>query len=315
MAVISRFLLGGFQNPALVNLLLGSSGVIELAAIAWYQEDEVKEADEADEVQDHFVRPLPIGTQALTTSLSFSAAEALDEFLEAMIGRADAIAAEAIDRLHTSTRRRREETDPRHLNIFLHLLYTIQMRSLEYEQSHNLSEPHPIHHALMTPLSISVVTKALGRLSSLTPQEGEEYQAALQWGFLYLVNALEDREGLSMVSVTLKFGLLKTFVRCAPIFSRFSFEALQAVLRIIDDILPRYLVHRLVIHIIRPYISKLKGARVEARIDGSVIEKSWYAFRHLALQRLYIRTADKWDRTRWCEMVRSIQSACSNQGF
>lgn len=284
------------RDPQLEAVVGNTVGVVKLVTIMWLRENSM-ETGSGD---------VPVSAFILSQLLAYPRTEIPDEIIAAVDGDADHIARLAVSRSRSSFER--ERIDPGNVMTYMNLLYRIDRQAKLYAQAHSSEDSHPIGLALVAASSVTAVTKMLVMLSDRMTTDVVDINT-IRVGYQYLASVLEYQDGYSLVVQSVESGLLSAFVNSAPAFGQFKPEELMIVQRIIGDILPRYLVHRRVIRALRPFISMLRGPEVNANLSRSfsmTTKKLWYAFRLLALQRLYVRAVDKVDEPRVCSHVRSI---------
>lgn len=290
VVVLGGVLISGFMDERLLHTFSDTAGVLELAMRLWLAAEDVTS--------------LPTSAQALSMLLNSPITDPLQRLLKAANGKDSRVGGVIVSRLRSSIRY--PQINSIHVSSFMKLLRAMQMRVGIHERTLEHGGKHPIGMALLAADSVSVVTKTLVRLSTMELEEDNVILRTLEHGFAYVVAAFRDDEGFSLVAKSVNNGLLDAFVDCSSMLSQFGQDSRTAALCIIMDVLPRYLIYRTVLRAVRPSIARLQGPAVEAKMNNSIAKKQWHAFRIFALQRLYIRAADKLEKTRRCQNVRLI---------
>ncbi len=274
------------------TVIFNTTGIVKLATALWLTADEVAG-----------LKLNTFASHALQLSLeSVANTRSLLEILEAANGDAKRVADTFVSRLSSCRRGSRTRDDFVQVTSYLQLLYVMHTRVVAFTKR----PPDGailLGSALIEGNTISVVTKALIWLS-IPPAEEDISPLqllSLKWGFEF-IHYMFNEDSAAIIE-SLQNGFLVAFMNSSPVFPQLHATSLEKIREIIDIILPSYLVHRSVVRAVRPWIAKLQGLEVEAKINTSILRKSWYAFRVFALQRLYIRASEKLEEKRVCENV------------
>jgi len=136
---------------------------------------------------------------------------------------------------------------------------------------------------------MGLAAKAAVALTSKTFVD-EHVLAGLSSCFSFIGNLIEATDGIPWVRQAVQEGLLHAFVNISPSFHMLEPVVQGILLRLISDVLPRYMVYRSVILAVDTAMTKLECSDTTGKIERSPVKDAWYKMKRLALERLMIKS-------------------------
>lgn len=255
--------------------MVSTKGSVEIVTRLWLQED--KEGEDLD-LTEIISLGIPCGSASLACIIRQPSLYegAHDRVVQTVGGKAETVTKLALARLKAATR----DVTGLYAPQVTHYMDVV----ISLAQSRN----HPLRFALLHGNAISLFTNiAITGSRALQSQEDFILLQLVAKAFEFLNSHLEATDGFTWVTQSVKAGLLGALVDCSPFLSSMQPEGRTSVMRIIDKILPQYLVYRSVIEAVEgsTRILRLLEPSRKAKIRGSEAREGWECFMNLAQER------------------------------
>ncbi|EJD43851.1 hypothetical protein AURDEDRAFT_114606 [Auricularia subglabra TFB-10046 SS5] len=252
---IAAAIYGLSSNDDVKSAMANTPGCVELVTRLWWAEDPAGPA----------IADIPSATAALESVLRYSDAARLNRVLS--VGqRPGAIAKRALQNFkHWALR---TPPDAKAATISADLL----------NQMSRVAK-HPLRHAILGNGTIGVFTQALVHLSDHIERPRADPILVHMFVSLlgYMWNCLESTDGFTWVKEAVNAGLPVAFARLSPHFSKIEDkEELDIILKLCNDLLPRYTVYRSVVEALVPQMKKAEEYR--AQVMKSPAHAVWHKF-------------------------------------
>lgn len=269
------------KDDATQLLVSETDGMVPMIAKLW-----------KDEEMDKFKTQLPIPAAAASLHhvLYGVGKDHLHEVIEhAGDGKVNAVADKALTNLRTATKKGKAA----HMHVHVDVLIAM-----------TIVNSSPLQHAILKRKAMESVSDALLKLSKMHPSEMGVPEGIIAC-FGFIRNMIEQDSGASYVRQAIEHGLLEAFVNVSPFVAMVDPEAQELVRRLIEDVIPRYLVYRSVIIAVKGAMDKIDAVpENKGRIQGSVMRKGWGKTKDLAERRIFVQTkAEESGTQKFCDNV------------
>lgn len=260
--------------------MVSTPGSVELVTELWLMEDLI-------DCQSPFRSP--VTTLAMKNMIKLSPSEAhtnqgrkklftiLNRVVKATGGKSNLLARMALSRMSKECTKG-SQMNPWNLSRYLDVVTLLCAH-----------DEHPIHLEFLELNSVTEVTRVLVAITDQTlasPDRVPELLDPLAATFFWLYRNLGTGDGFNWVTDSIQAGLLTAFVECSPLLSKMPPQDCEAMLGVIRDIVPQYLVYRSVILAAQ---KALKTIELSPRRKGILItpaKKVWKDLFDCTMQRL-----------------------------
>ncbi|KAI0319607.1 hypothetical protein OF83DRAFT_1054763 [Amylostereum chailletii] len=246
-------------------MVTATPGLVPLATKFWLDENMQREST---------MLPVPVGSAALHHVLFTANDDTLNEVVRSAGGKYGTVAQLGIARLKHELKR----PIPRgpHVHAYTDVLVTFTR-----------GQDHPLRRAILKAGGMVVVTQALLKLST-QPLDKDVFEGVISC-FGFISNLIEAGEGTTYVRQAIQNGLLEAFVNISPSFNLLDPEAHGFTLKLVSNVIPRYLVYRSIILAVNASMTKLETPANRRKIERSPVKKAWYTTKMLALERSMVQ--------------------------
>ncbi|KAH6912812.1 hypothetical protein BKA70DRAFT_1265084 [Coprinopsis sp. MPI-PUGE-AT-0042] len=252
--------------------MVSTQGSVEIVTRLWLLEDEGRSL-----ASPNTMMGLPCASAAMGALITRPPNDDVyDRVIRTAAGKAETVAKLALARLKAAIKDITRIHEPQ-TTLYLELII-------------DLCRPanHPLRHAFLQGNLITLCTNIAVTVSRLL--QSRELPGLIDLmgnAFGFLNNCLESTDGFSWVNQSIKAGLLGAYVDCSPFFSRIEPHERKLITRIVDEILPAYLVYRSVIEAVDSSIRALKldDSPRKDRVLRTDAREGWERFVKLARER------------------------------
>ncbi|VDB98129.1 unnamed protein product [Peniophora sp. CBMAI 1063] len=263
-------------------MVSNTDGIVPMVSKLWKMESELAE----NKIQGAL--PIPSAAASLHHVLYNVGKEHLPEVIEhAGSGKVSFVADKALSNLRLATKKGKAS----HMHVHVDVLIAM-----------TIVNENPLQRAMLKRRAMEAVTDALLKLSKMHPSEMGVPEGIIAC-FGFVRNMIEAGDGTTYVRQAVEHGLLEAFVNVSPFVAMVDPEAQGLVKRLIEDIIPRYLVYRSVIVAVKQSMDKIDAApENKRRVQQSIMKVGWKKTKDLAAERSYVQERSEEEGTmKYCD--------------
>lgn len=275
ICVLAQALTSLASNPKLALKLTSDESALKLVAKLWVLQD------------NRVVTTIPYASDLLAQCLrtvqplSDVKFHSILDMISREAGDVDAAAEKALQRIRQALK---EAATVHPECIVAYLFAAIWMTA---------SNMHPMHLALLKKHAISVLTKAVVRITKSSLNRQSKAMIPVEMYFHFCWAQLPSTTGMPWISEALLSGLLKVYVNCVPSFPVFRPSFLESARHLLSDVIDKYL-HYYSILAVTVTAFKDVSPRESAMVATSLVGTQWKKFTDILVERLVIK--DRLDR-------------------